>query len=109
MEFHYNLEHFLQNIYLPLILFYLLNYLNHYIIPFNVICTKADKFAKTKIKPEVKRIADRLALGEDNLIAVSNENSYGKEKILLLLDKITHTYNMINSEAESESEDGEEE
>ena len=81
-----------------------INYLNHYIIPFNVICTKADKFAKTKIKPEAKRIADRLALGEDNLIAISNENCYGKEKVLLLLDKIMQTYAMVNS-GEDESED----
>ena len=56
-----------------------INYLNHYIIPFTVICTKSDKFAKTRIKPAVKAIADKLALGEDNVLAVSNENSYGKE------------------------------
>ena len=69
-----------------------INYLNHFIIPFTVICTKSDKFAKTRIKPAVKAIADRLALGEDNVIAVSNENSYGKEKILMRLDKIMDAY-----------------
>ena len=78
-----------------------INYLNHFIIPFTIICTKSDKFAKTRIKPAVKAIADRLALGEDNLIAVSNENSYGKEKVLMRLDKIMEAY-AITAEAEDD-------
>ena len=78
-----------------------INYLNHFIIPFTIICTKSDKFAKTRIKPAVKAIADRLALGEDNLIAVSNENSYGKEKVLMRLDKIMEAY-AISAEAEDD-------
>ena len=89
-----------------------INYLNHFIIPFTIICTKSDKFAKTRIKPAVKAIADRLALGEDNLIAVSNENSYGKEKVLMRLDKIMEAYAISNevsleeeSQEESEGED----
>ena len=84
-----------------------INYLNHYIIPFTIICTKSDKFAKTRIKPAVKSIADRLALGEDNLIAVSNENSYGKEKVLMRLDSIMQAYAMKN-EADDELEEDEE-
>lgn len=89
-----------------------INYLNHFIIPFTIICTKSDKFAKTRIKPAVKAIADRLALGEDNLIAVSNESSYGKEKVLMRLDKIMEAYAISNevsleddSQEESEDED----
>lgn len=85
-----------------------INYLNHFIIPFTVICTKADKFAKTKIKPAAKLVADRLALGEDNLIAVSNENGYGKDKILTLLDKILYAYQLIHNDSE-EIEEGSEE
>ena len=89
-----------------------INYLNHFIIPFTIICTKSDKFAKTRIKPAVKAIADRLALGEDNLIAVSNESSYGKEKVLMRLDKIMEAYAISNEvsleddvQEESEGED----
>ena len=90
-----------------------INYLNHYIIPFTIICTKSDKFAKTRIKPAVKSIADRLALGEDNLIAVSNENSYGKEKVLMRLDKIMEAYqimqeNSLDDADESMSEESDE-
>ncbi len=79
-----------------------INYLNHFIIPFTIICTKSDKFAKTRIKPAVKAIADRLALGEDNLIAVSNENSYGKEKVLMRLDKIMEAYVISNEVTDEE-------
>ena len=90
-----------------------INYLNHFIIPFTVICTKSDKFAKTRIKPAVKAIADRLALGEDNLIAVSNENSYGKEKVLMRLDKIMEAYAISNEvsteEVDQEENEGEDE
>ncbi len=85
-----------------------INYLNHFIIPFTIICTKSDKFAKTRIKPAVKAIADRLALGEDNLIAVSNESSYGKEKVLMRLDKIMEAYAISvesNDEIEEESDE----
>ena len=86
-----------------------INYLNHFIIPFTIICTKSDKFAKTRIKPAVKAIADRLALGEDNLIAVSNESSYGKEKVLMRLDKIMEAYAISNevSLEEDSQEDSE--
>ncbi len=86
-----------------------INYLNHFIIPFTVICTKSDKFAKTRIKPAVKAISDRLALGEDNVIAVSNENSYGKEKILMRLDKIMEAYFIMQENQADEGEESEDE
>ena len=85
-----------------------INYLNHFIIPFTIICTKTDKFAKTRIKPAVKAIADRLALGEDNIIAVSNENSYGKEKVLMRLDKIMEAYAISSEESEEAEEETDE-
>ncbi len=84
-----------------------INYLNHFIIPFTVICTKSDKFAKTRIKPAVKAISDRLALGEDDVIAVSNENSYGKEKILMRLDKIMEAYFIMQENQADEDEESE--
>ena len=86
-----------------------INYLNHFIIPFTIICTKSDKFAKTRIKPAVKVIADRLALGEDNLIAVSNENSYGKEKVLMRLDKIMEAYAIAAEDPEEIQEESDDE
>ena len=86
-----------------------INYLNHYIIPFTVICTKSDKFAKTRIKPAVKAIADKLALGEDNVLAVSNENSYGKEKVLMRLDKVMEAYELMKENLHDDNDESEDE
>lgn len=69
-----------------------INYLNHYIIPFTVVLTKTDKLAKTRIKPAAKKIADMLALGEQNVVCVSNESGSGKDCLLERLDKIVAAY-----------------
>lgn len=82
-----------------------INYLNHYVIPFTVVCTKADKLSKTRIKPAAKKIADFLALGEGNVIAVSNESGFGKDSVL---NRIECMLNAIaeRSNGEDFSEDG---
>lgn len=64
------------------------NYLNHYVIPFTVVCTKADKLSKTRIKPAAKAVADKLCLGTGNVFPVSNENGYGKEEFLTRLENV---------------------
>lgn len=71
-----------------------INYLNHYIIPFTVVLTKTDKLAKTRIKPAAKKIADSLALGEQNVVCVSNDTGYGKDAVLSRFDQIVAAYNM---------------
>lgn len=75
-----------------------INYLNHYIIPFTVICTKADKLAKTRIKPAAKKIADFLALGEANVIAVSNETGLGKDAVLTRIENVINAYRSQSGE-----------
>ena len=80
-----------------------INYLNHYIIPLTVICTKADKLSKTRIKPTANAIANRLCLGEGNMIAISNENGYGKEKILERLDFVMAAYQSKMQAVDNES------
>lgn len=79
-----------------------INYLNHYIIPFTVICTKADKLSKTRIKPAKNLIAQSLTLGEKNVLAVSNENAYGKEDVLNRLDEVLHSYD-LQKQAENQN------
>lgn len=71
-----------------------INYLNHYIIPFTVVLTKTDKLAKTRIKPAAKKIADSLALGEQNVVCVSNDTGYGKDAVLSRFDQIVSAFNM---------------
>ncbi len=71
----------------------MVTYLNHFIIPFTVIATKADKLAKTRIKPAVRNLAACINIGEDNVIATSAQNAFGKEKVLEKLDKIIEIFN----------------
>ena len=83
-----------------------INYLNHFIIPFTVICTKADKLSKTRIKPAKNLIANSLTLGENNVLAVSNESGYGKEDILNRLDEVLNSY-VLQKESEQEFSENE--
>lgn len=80
------------------------NYLNHYIIPFTVICTKTDKLSKTRIKPAVKKIADALTLGTGNVLAVSNDSGFGRDSVYARFDEIVAAYNMVNADAETSGE-----
>lgn len=75
-----------------------INYLNHYIIPFTIICTKTDKLSKTRVKPAVKAIADKLTLGIGNVLAVSNDSGFGKDSVYKRLDEIVAAYNMTCDE-----------
>lgn len=70
----------------------MVNYFHKTLIPFSVIATKCDKLGKSKIKPQLKVIADYLKMGVGNVIGVSSENGYGKEDLLSLLDKIVTLY-----------------
>lgn len=82
------------------------NYLNHYIIPFSVICTKSDKLGKTRVKPAAKAVADAFGLGESNVVSVSNETGYGKEAVLALFDSIAESYSRGRKSKRDTSEAG---
>ncbi len=78
----------------------MVTFLNHFIIPFTVIATKADKLAKTRIKPQVRNLAASINIGEDNVIATSAQNNFGKEKVLEKLDKIIEVFYNENAKNE---------
>ena len=63
----------------------MINFLAYYNIPFIVVATKCDKIPKSKVKPEMLKIANSLGLAKDNIIATSSDSAYGKKD---LLDKI---------------------
>ena len=65
----------------------MVNYLYHYAVPFALVATKADKLAKTRIKPRVNEIASSLKVGFADITATSAENSYGKEQLLDIIEK----------------------
>lgn len=65
----------------------MINFLYHYQIPFVLVATKADKLAKTKIKPQLKNISALLRVGIDDITATSSETRLGKEQVLALIEK----------------------
>ena len=71
----------------------MINYLYHYALPFTLVATKADKLGKSKIKPELKTLANYLKVTENNVVGVSSVNRYGKE---VVLDRIEHIVDVFN-------------
>lgn len=72
----------------------MINYLYHYAVPFALVATKADKLAKTRIKPRVKELATSLKVGFVDITATSAETGYGKDDLLRIIE------NAINLEDE---------
>ncbi len=66
----------------------MINFLNYYRIPFVVVATKCDKFAKSKIKPALNKLANSLKLGVKNVYGVSSSNGYGKEELLSYFEQM---------------------
>ena len=55
-------------------------YLYHYALPFSIVCTKADKLGKSKVKPRTAEIAARVKVGVGDIIATSAETAYGRDR-----------------------------
>lgn len=75
----------------------MINYLYNYAVPFALVATKADKLAKTRVKPRVKEIATSLRVGFADITATSAETGYGKQE---LLDIIERAINLPEEEIE---------
>jgi GTP-binding protein len=82
----------------------MVNYLYHYALPFILVATKADKLAKTKVKPAAKDIANYLRVGAADIIPSSAETGLGKD---LIFSAIEQAISVSNS-AEELEEDTEE-
>ena len=82
----------------------MVNYLYHYALPFILVATKADKLAKTKVKPAAKDIANYLRVGAADIIPSSAETGLGKD---LIFSAIEQAISVSNS-AEELEEDNEE-
>ncbi len=65
----------------------MINYLYHYVIPFSLVATKADKLPKTKIKPQLSAIAAQLKVGIGDITAASAETGAGRDEILEIIEK----------------------
>lgn len=78
----------------------MITYLYHYALPFTLVCTKADKLGKSKIKPQLSVLAAKAKVGVGDLIATSSETGYGKDAVLSRLDRILSVYNQAEEETE---------
>ena len=65
----------------------MVNFLYHYRLPFIIVATKADKVAKTKIKPRLLDIASKLKVGISDITATSAEKNIGKIELIDLIEK----------------------
>lgn len=66
----------------------LLNYLNHYNIPFTVIATKADKLSRMQLLKRRQEIASEIGVGRENVYIVSSLKKTGKEEIFGRISQI---------------------
>lgn len=66
----------------------MVGYAYHYRMPFSLIATKADKLGKSKIKPQAMQVASELKMGAGDIISVSSETGYGKDKLLTVIEQI---------------------
>ena len=65
----------------------MVNYLYHYAVPFALVATKADKLAKTKIKPRIKEIASSLKVGFADITATSADTGVGKDELFKIIEQ----------------------
>ena len=60
----------------------MIEFLNHYQIPYMLIATKVDKLAKSKIPQNLSKIAKTLEVRRELILPFSSETLFGKDKIL---------------------------
>ena len=77
-------------------------YLYHYARPFSIVCTKADKLGKSKVKPRTAEIAARVKVGVGDIIATSAETAYGRDAVLSRLDGILAVHNEAFDDCDGE-------
>jgi len=80
----------------------MVKYLNHYILPFTVIATKADKLPKTRIKPAIRELAAHINMAEGNVIATSAEDGRGRDAVLEKIEKIISLSYQTDEEEDEE-------
>jgi GTP-binding protein len=66
----------------------LMDFLYKSMIPFSIIATKADKLAKSRVKPRLRELSAAFKVGEGDILAVSSHTGYGREETLRLIGNI---------------------
>lgn len=66
----------------------MIEFLNHYQIPYMLIATKVDKLAKSKIPQNLSKIAKTLGVRRELILPFSSETLFGKDKILDYIETV---------------------
>lgn len=66
----------------------MIEFLNHYQIPYMLIATKVDKLAKSKIPQNLSKIAKTLGVRRELILPFSSETLFGKEQILEYIEGV---------------------
>lgn len=66
----------------------MIEFLNHYQIPYMLIATKVDKLAKSKIPQSLSKIAKILGVRRELILPFSSEILFGKEQILEYIEGV---------------------
>ena len=66
----------------------MIEFLNHYQIPYMLIATKVDKLAKSKIPQSLSKIAKTLGVRRELILPFSSEILFGKEQILEYIEGV---------------------
>ncbi|HZJ57106.1 MAG TPA: ribosome biogenesis GTP-binding protein YihA/YsxC [Clostridia bacterium] len=67
----------------------MLNWIGHYDMPLIIVATKADKLGKTRIKPQIDKLRNKLGLSADGpMIPFSSSTGQGREVLLKSLDSL---------------------
>ncbi len=65
----------------------MINYLQHYNIPFIIIATKCDKFSKAQLGVAIQNLAQSLKVGRMDIFPVSALSKIGREDVLEKFDQ----------------------
>ena len=69
----------------------MIEFLNHYQIPYFIIATKVDKLAKSKIPQSLSKIAKELSTRKEIIYPYSSETLFGREEILNYIENSVET------------------
>ena len=69
----------------------MIEFLNHYQIPYIIIATKVDKLAKSKIPQSLSKIAKELSTRKEIIYPYSSETLFGREEILNYIENSVET------------------
>ncbi len=84
----------------------MIKYLYAKVLPFAIVATKADKLAKTKIVQGARNVANKLAVGFNDVIATSSQTNLGRDKVIERINRAVELFYELDGETEeSENED----